>query len=222
MHDRKIISKRQGSFSDRSEAANLLARELKTYAGSSPVVLGIPRGGVLMAAEIARQLSGELDVVLSHKLSYPGRPDAACGSITESGKVFLESYKPQTLLDEDYLASEKEEQLELLSERAVAYRKILPKVPLNDRIAIVTDDGVATGLTMRAALWSARQEKPKKLIAAIPVAPEETVEMLAPYADQTICLLVPDYFFSVSQFYARFEELKDAEVLELLKQKSKK
>ena len=222
MHNYQIVSRRQTSFLDRSDAARRLAQELKTYAESKPVVFGIPRGGVLIAAEIARELKGDLDIVLTHKIGYPGQSEAAVASVTESGKVFTESFRPLTAEDRDYLSSEKKRQLELLSGRAATYREVLPKVPLDGRVAIVTDDGAATGLTLRAALWAARQENPKTLIAAIPVAPSETVEMLAEHADFTLCFLAPPLFFSVHQFYLHFDQLEDEDVLKILKEKDKK
>ena len=212
----KIISKSEKPFRDRSEAAQLLAHELTLPPLLKPVILGIPRGGVIVAEEVAKQLGGTMDIVLTHKLGASYNPELAIGAVTESGKVFLMDSE----LGEKaahYIEAEKARQLLLLHERAKSYRQWLPKAPLRGSYVIVVDDGVAMGFTMRAALWAAAQESPAKLIAAIPVGPEETVRELAHYADETICLRAPDSFQGVGQFYSSFEPVEDKDLLELFK-----
>ena len=124
--------------------------------------------------------------------------------------------------EEDLLGQEKVRQLAVINERAKIYRAILPKMPLKDRIVIITDDGVARGLTMKAALWAAREEKPSKLIAAVPVAPEDNIAMLSQFADEVLCLRAPFEFFAIGQFYVHFEQISDEEVMEILKEEAER
>jgi predicted phosphoribosyltransferase len=141
------------------------------------IVLGIPRGGVIVAKELARILNADMDVVLSRKLGAPGRPELAMGSLTEDGEVFLNEDIVQTFeITSRYIEEEKAHQMNEIKRRNLFIRRILPKTPLKNRIVIVTDDGLATGATMQAAVWAVRQEKPHKLIAAIPVASKEALD----------------------------------------------
>lgn len=214
----RILSRGSDAFRDRAEAAEMLARELSLFADRRPVVLGIPRGGVVVARVLAKELGGDLDIVLSHKLGAPHNPELAIGSVSEDGKVFLdERLAAFTGAGTRYIDREKARQLDLIAERVERYRKVRPKVPLEGRVAIVADDGVATGATMKAALWSARLEKPATLVAAIPVGPEETVAELANLADEVVCLEAPPGFAAVGEFYRLFEQVDDEEVVAMLK-----
>jgi len=183
------------------------------------VVLGIPRGGVVVAGQVSRQLNAQLDVVLSRKIGAAGNPELAIGSVGEDGKLFLnEDLASRVGADKVYIETERFRQLEEIRSRIQRFRQTKEKVPLKDKIVIVTDDGVATGATMQAALWAVRQEKPKELIAAIPVGAKESVELLVDHADKVIVLRVPDYFAAISQFYLHFEQTSDSEVLQILKE----
>ena len=219
----RILSDSSDSFENRTEAGRLLAGELKSYEGKNPVVLGIPRGGLIPAREIANALSGELDVILAHKLGAPGNPELAIGAVVEGGKVFVdEDLLSRMGESSEYIQDEKNIQMEVIEKRAGAYRAILPRVPLKGRIVIVTDDGAARGLTMMAALWAIRHDKPQKLICALPVAPPDTAERLSQYADEVLCLRAPEDFQALGQFYLRFDQVDDAEVLDILKQEAQK
>lgn len=214
----RIVSDSEEPFRDRLEAAGLLAAELKKYSGKSTIVLGIPRGGVVIASEIARMLSADLDIVLSRKLGAPGNPELAIGAVTESGKIFFnEMISSEELSVSEYVKAEKDKQIAEIKRRIARYRAVYPKVPLCGRDVIITDDGLATGATMRSALWAARQEKPGKLIAAIPVSPPETARRLTSDADEVICLRAPLFFGAVGQFYKKFDQVEDEEVLSILK-----
>ena len=219
----RILSNSSIPFENRLEAGLLLAQELKSYKDKNPVALGIPRGGLIPAREIANALRGEMDVILAHKLGAPGNPELAIGAVVEGGKVFVDE-ELLSRMDEDseYIQDEKNTQLEVIRKRADIYRAILPRVPLKGRIVIVTDDGAARGLTMMAALWAIRHDKPQKLICALPVAPPDTVKRLAEYADEVLCLRAPEEFQALGQFYSRFDQVEDVEVLQILKEEAQK
>ena len=214
---KNIISRSSNVFSSRAEAAELLANHLEAFAAEHPVVLGIPRGGVIIAEKIALQLNGDLDVVLSHKLGSPANPELAIGAVCEDGTAFIdEKISAAVGASDDYIEQERTAQLHTINYRIAAYRKLLHKTELSNRTVIVTDDGVATGATMKAALWAVRQENPKKLIAALPVGPSDTIEQLAEVADEAICLETPPYFAAIGQFYDHFEQVRDDELMEIL------
>jgi len=173
-----------------------------------------------VARQIARRLDGELDVIMTHKVGAQGQSEFAVGAVTETGKLFMNGLSAAE--DREYLREEIARQRERLRGRLASYRRVLPRTPLEKRRVIVTDDGVATGFTMEAALWAARQERPAELIAAIPVAAEISIGRFAPLADRVICLRAPRYFQSVGQFYDVFEQVEDSEVLQMLKEEADK
>ncbi len=215
----RIISRSDDLFLDREEAGRLLGRELSNLRGQKAVVLGIPRGGIIVARELARTLDAELDIVLAHKLRALYQPELAIGSIAEDGKLFLNEILVQELgIESNYIQQEQARQQAEIARRAGLIRRVLPKVPLRGRRVIVTDDGVATGATAQAALWAVRQEGPQELIAALPVGSEGTVTRLAEDADETVCLRAPPFFVAVGQFYTRFDPVEDEEVLAILKE----
>ncbi len=219
----RILSYSDEPFQNRQEAAGLLADELTGFQAEKTVVLGIPRGGLVIAQIIASHLSADLDIVLSRKLGAPSNPELAVGAITEDGHVFFnETIVAHLENRREYIEQEKARQLEVIKRRVALYRAILPKVPLKDRVVIVTDDGVATGATMQAALWAIGQEKPKRLIALLPVGPADTIKKLSEDADEVICLKCPEFFAAIGQFYNDFTQVEDDQVLEILKKEAKR
>lgn len=203
-------------FADRMAAASKLAEALSEYRDKNPLVLAIPRGAVPMAKEIARQLNGEMDVVLVRKLRAPGNPEYAIGSIDESGWVYLTEYAGQTGADQEYIDQEVSVQLETIRRRRAQYTpRRLPVDPAG-RIVIVIDDGLATGSTMIAALHALRNKKPAELICAVPVAPPETLKKIRGKADRIVCLSSPENFYAVGQFYMDFPQVTDEEVIACL------
>lgn len=213
----KIVSTRSEPFADREEAGKLLAYELSNYRGQHPVVLGVPRGGVVVAHEVAGALDGELDIVLARKLRTPGYEELAMGSVSEDGKIFLNQDVVRELrVGESYIQQETALQLAEIRRRSELIRQLRPKIPLKGRIVIVIDDGVATGATTQAALWSVRAEQPEKLIAAFPVGPEDTIRRLAKDVDEILCLRAPPLFSAVGQFYQQFYAVEDEQVLKIL------
>ncbi|MBI2852563.1 MAG: phosphoribosyltransferase [Chloroflexi bacterium] len=218
----RILSRKSEPFADRQEAGRLLARELMDYRGQDTVVLGIPRGGIIVAQEIARLLGAQLDVVLARKLRTPGQPELAMGSVAEDGRVFLNEVVRDLGVTQAEIEREKVFQMAEIKRRNEMIRSVRPKVPLKGKIVIVTDDGVATGATTQAAFWAVRTEEPAKLIAALPVGPEETIKGLAMDVDEMLCLRTPPFFAAVGQFYLRFEQVEDEEVLSILREEQKR
>lgn len=203
-------------YEDRGDAAQTLARELVDYRGQNPLVLAIPRGAVPMAAHIAQALEGELDVVLVHKLGAPGNPEFAVGAVSEDGSIDIADHARQLGVDEKYLQREASEQLEVLRRRRQQYTPVRPAIDPRDRIVIVVDDGIATGSTMLAALKAVRSQHPRKLIAAVGVAPPETVERMRAVADEIVCPLKPQMFRAVGEFFRTFGQVDDKEVVSIL------
>jgi putative phosphoribosyl transferase len=214
----KVLSRNSDSFRDRQEAGKLLADKLGEYIGENPVVLGIPRGGIIIAREIVVELGGDIDIVLAHKLRTPGQAELAMGSVAEDGRLFLNDEAIGEMgISQQYIEEERERQLTVMRQRRELVRRIRPKVTLEDRVVIVTDDGVATGSTFQAAVWAVRLERPRRLVIALPVGPADTVSRLAEEADDTICLRTPPFFNAVGQFYTYFDPVEDDEVIKILR-----
>lgn len=217
MTNLNVLSKTSERFTDRVEAGKLLGQALKRFKGQKAVVLGIPRGGIIIAREIAKILDASLDIVLSRKLGAPGNPELAIGAVSEGGNFFIDNSSVKYLqISDSYIQNEKKHQMSEIAHRISLYRRFIPKINLEGRPVIVTDDGLATGATMKAALWMARQEKPSKLIAAIPVAPEKSLLKIADAADEILCLSTPEYFMAVGQFYSSFNQITNEEVMQIL------
>lgn len=203
-------------FDSRLDAGRRLAAALVAYRGRHPLVLALPRGAVAMGAEIARLLEGELDVVLVKKLRAPGSPEFAVGAIDETGWAYVADHAVQAGATDAYLAREKAEQFELLRRRRAQYTPARAPADPAGRVAIVVDDGIATGASMIAALHAVRARKPARLVCAVPVAPPESLEHIRPYADELVCLETPEEFMAVGQFYRHFDQVEDHEVVALL------
>jgi putative phosphoribosyl transferase len=204
-------------FLNRHDAALRLAERLKGHGYQNPLILGIPRGGVVIASVLAHELKGELDIILTRKLPTPGSPELAMGSIDENGNVHLNTSLIHTLgIGGEIIEQERVRQLGVIRTRAEAYRRIRQKIPLDGRTVIITDDGIATGATMKAALQSARAQGPKRLVAALPVGPPEQVAEMKLLTDETVCLLTPVDFMAVGQFYESFDQVDDKDVERIL------
>jgi putative phosphoribosyl transferase len=219
----RIISDSSEPFANRMEAGQLLAEQVKSLGGKNTVALGIPRGGVIVANEIALGLKARMDVVLTHKLGAPANMELAIGSVSESGLLFVnKSIAAYVGADERYIEHEKARQLQRIAEKVKSYRAILPKIPLKGKVAIITDDGVATGATVQAALWAVRQEKPDKVVLALPVGPPDAVTKLSEDADESVCLKAPPDFDALSRFYLEFDQVEDEQLMQLLENENKR
>jgi predicted phosphoribosyltransferase len=198
-----------------------LARHLAKYSGDRPVIVGLPRGGVAVAAEIARALNADLDVIVAGKLRAPYNPELAIGAITEEGQVYLNSLSIRSLhIKESYIEEEKRARLAAMKEKLNLYRGVRKKVPLKGRTVIIVDDGLATGSTMISAIQAAHASGSKKIIVAVPGGPADTLEHIQNMDEVTeaICPLVPDLFFAVSQLYLDFRQVGDDEVVAILRE----
>ena len=203
-------------YRDRTEAAALLADALASYRGTRPLVVAIPRGSVPMGRLIADRLDGDLDVVLIRKLGAPGNPEFAVGAVDETGWTYLADYATAAGATREYLDREIDAALTTIRERRARYTPARAPLDAADRVVIVVDDGLATGATMIAALHAMRSRAPRRLICATPVASVEALAHVREHADEVVCLQSPAYFHAVGQFYSRFPQLSDDEVVALL------
>jgi putative phosphoribosyl transferase len=204
-------------FADRAEAGENLAARLARYQGRDVLVLGIPHGGVPVAAAVARALDGELDVVVARKLAAPISGELGIGAVTADGGQYLNREMIRALaVDSSYIDSIVTVQSEEASRVLARLRGSSTGPRIAGRTVILVDDGVATGATMTAAARYVQSRRPKRLIIAVPVAANEAWRALRKEADEIICLETPDPFWALSLFYRDFPDVADAEVLELL------
>jgi putative phosphoribosyl transferase len=217
-----MVGRREGSrpssgFADRSEAGRILADRLRYLKGSGAVVLALPRGGVPVGYEIAMTAGVELDVLVLRKVAARSDPEYGLGAVTESGELFLDEPRVRALglSREDLGPVVREEQAEA-ARRSRLYRGGRPPTSVAGRIVVLTDDGVATGGTVRAALQILKRLGPSRIIVALGVSPPDTYRALVREADDVECALVADPFFSVGQFYRAFEPVEDRIVVALL------
>jgi putative phosphoribosyl transferase len=207
------------AFEDREDAGRQLAKQLEKYADRSDViVLGLPRGGVPVAYEIARHLHRPLDVFIVRKLGVPGFEELAVGAIASGGVRVLNQDVVRLLPNAEKVIEEAtvREQIEL-DRRESLYRENRPPPELSGRTVILVDDGLATGATMRAAVGALRQRGVAKIVVAVPVGAPETCREFEKEVEETICAISPDYFQAVGQFYNDFSQTTDDEVRELLR-----
>ena len=207
---------RQGYFDDREHAAERLAEALLAYRGRHPLVLAIPRGGVPIGRLLADRLDGDLDVVLVRKLGAPGQEEFAVGAVGEDGRLVIAEHAARAGADEAYLREEAACQLDVIARRRELYSPHREALDAAGRIAIVVDDGLATGATMRAALAAVRAMAPQTLVCAVPVASPRSLAEVQPLCDDVVCAAAPRDFGAVSQYYREFPAVTDEEVLRLL------
>jgi putative phosphoribosyl transferase len=206
-------------FTDRADAGRRLAGKLAFLHGSEVVVLGLPRGGVPVAFEVARELDAPLDVIVVRKLGLPVQPELAMGAVGEGGIRILnrEVVRRAWVAAEDLAAVEQRERQEL-ARQARLFRAGRPRVDVGGRTAVVVDDGIATGSTARAACQVAREQGARRVVMAAPVAAPGSARSLQRACDQVICLRTPAFFASVGEWYADFAPVPDADVAALLQE----
>jgi putative phosphoribosyl transferase len=203
-------------FSDRNEAGELLAKALVRYAGTQSVVLAIPRGGVVVGRAVADALGAPLDVVVPRKIGAPGNPELGLGAVAPGVRVLDDRLVRSLRVTPEYLEREIAAQEREIERRERAYREGRPPVDVRGKVAIVVDDGIATGGTAAAALRWARDRGASKVVLAVPVAPVQSLAKLREDADEIVVLATPEPFLAVGEWYRTFDQTSDDEVVRLL------
>jgi predicted phosphoribosyltransferase len=204
---------------DRVQAGELLAGCLEQYRDRDVLVFGVPRGGVPVAAAVARALHAELDVVVARKLGAPGQPELAIGAVTANGGKFVDEEAVRMLgVSEDHLRKTTEAEMAEAHRREERFRGGRPAARIKDRVVIIVDDGLATGATMRAAARSVKGRGPAKLVLAVPVGSPQACAALRQEADEVVCPYQPDPFWAVGLYYQRFEPTQDEDVAAIIGQ----
>lgn len=206
-------------FEDRRDAGRRLAGRLARYADERPVVFALPRGGVPVGVEVSRSLGAPLEVVVSRKLGAPGQPEFGIGAVAPGGvRVLNERVVRDLGIEEDYLDRVSAWESAEVERRLRLFRGDRPYPDLDGRAAILVDDGLATGVTARAALSALRRLRPRRLVLAVPVCAPQTAELLRPETDDLICLLAPPDLGAVGLWYQNFDQVPDEEVIRLLEE----
>jgi putative phosphoribosyl transferase len=204
-------------FRNRVEAGRKLAEALVDFKGKEVVVLGIPRGGVVVANEVAKALGAPLDVVVTRKIEAPGEPEYALGAITQEGDVIMDRQAAESLgASPTYLEDQIRKKREEVRERMEGLRGDAPYPELEGKIVVIVDDGIATGSSVGAAVMSVKKRRPKQIVVAVPVGPADAVEKLSEEGAQVVCLETPGLFLAIGEFYADFDQVEDLEVRRIL------
>lgn len=206
-------------FKNPQEAGQQLAEKLTTYKNNNQaIVLGLPRGGVVVAYEVAKILNLPLDIIVTRKIGAPGNEEFAIGSISEEGRgVFDEETISAQMITREYIDSQVKKEKEEIKRRLEKYREGREPLDLKNKIAIIVDDGIATGSTVRAAIMSAREKGSQSIIVATPVVARDALKKIAQEVDEVIYLQAPILFYAVGQFYKDFTQTEDEIVINLLK-----
>ena len=213
------MSRAEMLFEDREDAGRQLAERLAPYRDERPVVFALPRGGVPVGFEISRYLDAPLDVIVARKLGAPGQPEFGIGAVAPGGVRVLNERAVQVLdIPGDYLDWVSDRESTEVTRRLQLFRNDRPYPDLGARTAILVDDGLATGVTARAALLALRRLNPRQLVLAVPVCAPQTAELLRPETDDLICLLAPTELEAIGLYYQNFEQVPDEEVIRLLKE----
>lgn len=193
------------------------------YTNTDTIVFAIPRGGVVVAYEVASKLNVPLDLIVPRKIGAPSQPELAIGAVAQDGTTVLNNRLVQQLgISKDYIEKESRKQIREIERRLKKYRGDLKQYPnVKNMNVILIDDGIATGATVKAAILSLRKQEPKSIIIAIPVAPPDTIDSLKEEADKVICLETPETFYAIGQFYQDFDQTTDDEVVNLLRKRNK-
>lgn len=202
-------------YSNRVEAGRVLAVEAVGLDTVDPLVLAIPRGGVIVAREIAAALDAEMDVVMAKKIGAPFNPEFAVAAVDPDGKVISSPGADRVSL-RGYIAEQAKYRRRELQDSLARFRSGREEKPVEGRSVFLVDDGLATGLTAIAAIQYLRRKKPRELVLAVPVAPEDSLDAMRPLVDKVICPLVPRVFYAVGEWYVSFEQVDDDEVTRTL------
>lgn len=209
-------------FTDRVDAARQLSEGLKVIIQDDPVVLALPRGGVPLGVEIAQAYNLKLDVILSKKIGHPSHPEFAIGAVAEEGEPIVHAYQKKQV-NEDWLELEIERIRQQIAHRRQSYSEVSKKIDLRNRSVILVDDGIATGMTMKAAIEAVKQQKAAMVTVAVPIIPKDTHKELLKLADEVIAVDIPEHFLgAVGAYYEDFEQVEDREVLAMLRANTKR
>jgi predicted phosphoribosyltransferase len=203
-------------FKNRAEAGRQLAAALAKYRGDEIVILALPRGGVVLGYEIAKSLHAPLDLVITRKIGYPGNEECALAAVAEDGHMICDSFGISHL-DQEWLNLQAEKEMEEARRRRQVYLRGREPLPVAGKVAIIVDDGVATGLTILLAIMELKHRNPKKIVVAVPVSSESAAERIRADADEMVVLDVPQNFLSVGEHYEQFPQLGDEEVIRLMR-----
>jgi len=204
-------------YKDRQDAGRQLAEILRKYKNEEPVIIALPRGGVVLGYEVAKELKAPLDVITPRKIGAPFHPEFGVGAIAPFGIQVLDIETINRLrISEDEIQEIIELETNEMNRRTNLYRKDLPPLDLKEKTVIVVDDGIATGVSTKAAIRSIKKMQPKKIILAVPVCPQDAAEKFKHEVDEFICLYAPFDFYAVGAFYDDFRQISDSEVIELL------
>lgn len=204
-------------FNDRYDAAYQLTPYLSKYTDRNDVVIiAIPRGGLQLGAVLSEALHAPLDVIFVKKIGAPNQPEFAIGAVSKNDVIVDAQFNTPAL--QSYIRAQTELIRKTIDERYERYKDGKPPINLQDKIVIVTDDGLATGRTMLLTLQLIANQAPKKIIVAVPVAPPDTLKEVSKHADEVVCLMSPEMFFGVGSFYRNFAQVSDDEAIALLKQ----
>ncbi|MBC5993718.1 phosphoribosyltransferase [Pontibacter cellulosilyticus] len=202
---------------NRESAARELAQRLQKYKGEQGVVLAIPRGGVPVAAPIAKSLGMPLEVTLTKKIGHPANPEFAIGAVSLKSIAVDERAE----VPHEYVEREVQRIRESLKQKYKLFLGDREHIALKDKVVIIVDDGIATGKTLEATVKLVKQESPEKIVIAVPVAPAEAIARFESMVDEVVCLLVPPFFQAVGQFYEEFYQTSDEEVIQLMQDQGK-
>ncbi|MCE5293869.1 MAG: hypothetical protein LLF94_04580 [Chlamydiales bacterium] len=205
-------------FKNRQDAGRQLSQQLKKYKNTPVVVYALPRGGVAVAAEIAKFLHAPLDLIFAHKIGHPYQLEYAIGAISESGHMIEPSKDLLRSFGSEWLEGEKANQIQQIKRKREKYLKGRNESSVENKVAILVDDGIATGLTMQAGIKELRDRHPKKIVVAVPVAPKSGANLIKTLADDFVGVEIDDYDFlgAVGAYYEEFDQVEDEEVIEIL------
>lgn len=208
-------------FRNREEAGKRLAGALMQFKGKDVVVLGIPRGGVVVANEVAKALEAPLDVVVTRKIEAPGEPEYALGAVTQEGDVIMDRQAAESLgASPSYIDDQVRKKRQEVRERMERLRGDAPYPQLEGKVVVIVDDGIATGSSVGAAVMSVKKRNPREIVVAVPVAPVDAIQTLSEDGTKVVCLETPGPFLAIGEFYGDFDQVEDLEVKRILDENS--
>jgi predicted phosphoribosyltransferase len=203
-------------FKDRAEAGRLLAKALAKYENEDVVVFALPRGGVVLGNVVANYLHAQLDLLITRKIGYPGNEECAVCAVAEEGDMICDSNASR--LDQEWLRARAEKERQEAKRRRQVYLAGRGSAPVENKVAIIVDDGVATGLTILLAIMVLKNRHPKKIVVAVPVSSPDAAARIRAEADELVALDVPEYFMAVGEHYEQFPQLRDEDVIRYMNQ----